>query len=617
MSIQPQKHNIHEVFGTQKYHIDFYQRDYRWRKNHVQSLLDDIFYKFEGDYRPDVDVKPDTIAGFPWYYLSTYVTNTHGGKTFIVDGQQRFTTLTLVLIKLYHLAKSFGLEDSLVNWLRNKICGFGPEGESYWMGYNDRASVLDALLRNPDQFEQPESPGITAANMYANYAYVSEYLNDKLTEPHRCTAFIMYFLTRIFLIEIGIDDHKDVAMVFEVINDRGERLRPYEVFKGELLGQLSKEDVDEYYQIWKTHVDELQLISEDETDSFFRCYFRSKFVDTRSDYRDFDGEYHRTVLSTKWNPQLKLKRQPQNVKDFLKGDFDYSADLYQRLLADADREKSFLYFNALNELDRQYVLIMSAVERHDKQEKEKVELVARLFDRHFSVLQLMGCYDSNSFTDSIIFLNASIRNKHIDEIQHSFDALLLKDICEARGTQVDDPFQWGFFTEASNSLGSRFVRYFFARVEHFISENTGEPTASYHNLVKNTGPVNGYHIEHILAENEENRKLFGNDKGKEVNDKEVFYKERNRLGAICLLLGPKNLASNSEPYTEKLKTYATGTLWARTLTHDFYHKNKNFLDFAQKHGLDFRPIDVYDQQAVETRQKLLFELTKIIWGVRK
>ena len=65
-----------------------------------------------------------------------------------------------------------------------------------------------------------------------------------------------------------------------------------------------------------------------------------------------------------------------------------------------------------------------------------------------------------------------------------------------------------------------------------------------YNLVVNTGSTNGFHIEHILAENEENYELFG-------NDEERFKSERNRLGGLLLLKGKDNISSNNETYGKK------------------------------------------------------------------
>ena len=82
-----------------------------------------------------------------------------------------------------------------------------------------------------------------------------------LTDEHRLEAFILYFLTRVQLVNIQIQDTKDVPMVFEVINDRGERLKPYEVLKGKLLGQIDKSEIDGYYDIWQKCIHQIQSIT--------------------------------------------------------------------------------------------------------------------------------------------------------------------------------------------------------------------------------------------------------------------------------------------------------------------------------------------------------------------
>ena len=104
MDVTPDKQNLNEVFSDTTYHIDFYQRQYKWDDEPVKRLLDDIFYKFNIQYAKhkdsDIDVE-SLVQKYSWYYLNTYVTNIIDGKVFVVDGQQRLTTLTLILIKLY------------------------------------------------------------------------------------------------------------------------------------------------------------------------------------------------------------------------------------------------------------------------------------------------------------------------------------------------------------------------------------------------------------------------------------------------------------------------------------------------------------------------------------
>jgi len=413
------------------------------------------------------------------------------------------------------------------------------------------------------------------------------------------------------LVRIHINNTKDVPMVFEVINDRGERLKPYEVLKGKLLGQISKAEIDSYHLIWQRHIHNIQEIDEKEVDIFFRYYFRSKYIDTHAEYREYDGEYHKTIYDSKWNSKIQLKQNINGVKEFVSEKLNYYADLYVRILKDSKSEDSqisqSLFYNDLNDQDRQFLLILSACKINDPDELRKIQLVSRLFDKHFTILQLIGSYDSNKFTESIIELNKNIREKEYEEIEQIYNQQILKDISQAKSVQIDSPFEWNYFKDASNhNLGIRFIRYYFARIEHFIADQCNKSAENYYNLVRNTGTVYGHHVEHIIADNEENRKLFN-------NDEELFYSERNKLGALLLLKGRDNQSSGNETYAEKLKTYSGTLLWNQTLCPDFYHSNKDFEDFRKENKLNFEPYDIYDGNSVLERQKLLFELAKLIW----
>ncbi len=603
MSIQSTSRTIQDLFGT-KYYIDFYQRDYKWQQEHVETLLNDVFFRFESDYKPQVDPTAEGVSNYNWYYLSTYVTNQQDGRKFIVDGQQRLTTITLILIKLYHLAKANQNEDHQ-DWLKQNIYGASATGRTYWMGTGFREEALATLFSNA---ERPKNLNLTAENIFRNYDFIGDYLDERLTTPHRIATFTLYFMTRVELVELHIDDSRDVAMVFEVINDRGEKLSPYEVFKGELLGQLTKEEVDNtYYDIWVNSINSLQNRDTREPDRFFRLLFRCKHTNSRQEYREFEGDYQRVVFSKKWNPKLKLKRNPNRVKAFLSQDVVWYSRLYSDLLRLSERADNYVYYNVtLNRHDRQHLLVMSAIKPNDPDRDRKLHLVARLFDRHFTLLQLMGSYNTNRFTESIIALNTAIRNASCEEIQAAFDQQLLDDIAQIKGVSITDPFQWSLFRNSGYELGSRFIRYFFARIEHFVGKEAGLTVDSMYNLAQNRGAKHGYHVEHILANNEENRALF--------DEEEQFIRERNRLGGLILLKGPDNQSSGNEPYQDKLKTYSHDTRLGATLIPEFYHANTGFADFNKRYRLGFHAIPRFDCDAIEDRHKLYFELAKCIWG---
>ncbi|MCG2734760.1 MAG: DUF262 domain-containing protein [Candidatus Methanoperedenaceae archaeon] len=610
MDIFPDNQNVEKVFAGTIYYIDFYQRDYKWKKDQILNLLDDIFHKFSFEYKPDLDANEKNISEkYGWYYLNTFVTNDSNGKTYLVDGQQRLTSLTLFLIKLYHLANKYKSQQK--EWIKDKILGHTAKGIYFWMGQSDRKKAFENLYEKDIKGIEESLNNLSVENIYKNYETISTYIDNQLDTEHKFETFTLFFMRRLVLINLSVAQTY-VPMVFEVINDRGEKLKPYEILKGKLLGQIDKNEVEEYNKIWEDVIHRLQTHGDDQIDYFFRLLFRARYVNSLSESKEFDGDYHKTIFVNKWNNTLKLKWNPVNVKNFIKKEFSYYVNLYIKLLEETSKDDSaiseFLLYNSLNDQDRQYLLILSACSLNEVQENEKIKIVSKLFDKYFTLLNLNGCYDSNNFTESVIYLNVAIRDKSIEEIKDLFNNQLLKDISSKKAKQTDTPFIWTYFKDAGyTTIQKRFLRYLFARVEHFISKECNMPAENYNNLVLNTGQKNGYHIEHNLAHNKENLELFD-------NNEELFERERNRLGGLVLLKGKDNLSSGSERYVDKLKTYAGTNVWNQTLLEDFYHKKKDFEDFNKRFKLNFKPIPNLNKDMIEERSNIMFNLVKIIWN---
>ena len=125
-------------------------------------------------------------------------------------------------------------------------------------------------------------------------------------------------------------------------------------------------------------------------------------------------------------------------------------------------------------------------------------------------------------------------------------------------------------------------------------------------LVTRTGVKTGFHVEHILSRNEENKALFN-------NDEERFEQERNRLGGILLLKGKDNISSGNELYHEKLKSYANTLHWNETLRADTYQANLDLKELRVKFGLNLKPLERFGPEELEERHRLLYEISRIIW----
>lgn len=614
MDIQPDKQNLDQTFATTIYFIDFYQRDYKWTDEPVRRLLEDIFYQFEEAYgkHAELEANIENInVRYPWYYLNTYVTNTVNGRVFVVDGQQRLTTLTLILLKL--LSKARELNSKTKGWLERKIAGYSGTEHEFWMNHVRHRQVLEGLFNSVSPSTIDTSTGVTAVNMVSNYQLISTELDKRLTNLHRLDTFVHYFLCRLVLINLSVDS-THVPMVFEVINDRGVRLKPYEILKGKLLGQIDKLELDSghFNELWDEQLRAVNDFRDDEIDNFFRYWLKAKFTSSRKDGQRFDGDYHREMFKQDINAKLKLDHNPLAVKTFLKGDFRYFTTLYARLWSATEVENPeypAVFFNGLNELDSQFMLVLSACKVNDPEETIKVRLVSAGLDRLFTLLQLQGAYDSNEFAARLFDISNEIREQPASAIPAAFEKHLLLEIEERRATPANQAFAWHLFRPmAIDRLNTRFTRYFFGRVEMLLAE--GMRLRMKHELkelVTSRGSKTGFHVEHILSRNEENLAIY-------ENNEERFEQERNLLGGILLLKGKDNISSNNEVYAAKLRSYANTLYWNETLRDDTYQSKLDFRAFIQDNNLDFRAMESFGPKELEERQRLLFQLASMIWA---
>ena len=180
---------------------------------------------------------------------------------------------------------------------------------------------------------------------------------------------------------------------------------------------------------------------------------------------------------------------------------------------------------------------------------------------------------------------------------------------ERRATAVKQVFSYTLFRPMSiDRLNIRFIRYFFGRVELLLSAGMKlKMKHALQDLVTPRGAKTGFHVEHILSRNEESLAAFD-------GDEERFDVERNRLGGVLLLKGKDNISSSNELYAQKLKSYANTLYWNETLRADTYHSKLDFRDFVKEHQLAFKALDKFGTDELEERQRLLFELSALIWS---
>ena len=199
--IIPDRQTVQSCLSKKTYFVDFYQREYVWSKNTVDILLRDIFYAFEISYEEhkDEELTEEVLELYNWYYMNVFITNKVNSKVYIVDGQQRLTTLTLIATKLYHLITDETLKDLL------KDCIFTKDmfkGNVFCIDNEKRKDVMESILDNVPYTEPIKNK--TEETLLGRFKDVSRFIDDKQMDEDKLRAFCMYFLRKAHIGEVQV-----------------------------------------------------------------------------------------------------------------------------------------------------------------------------------------------------------------------------------------------------------------------------------------------------------------------------------------------------------------------------------------------------------------------------
>lgn len=226
--------SIKELFGnSDNYIIPIYQRNYTWGQGEIKQLIQDIF-DF-ADYKPNL---PYYIGSLIIYERK--IENKIAYET--IDGQQRLTTLSILLNAIHHTYK-----ERLTNRITlNLKLSFDSRKKS--------TASLEAIEKGIIDLESREE-----YNVYIKQRYVDavKILKDLLKTDQQLNLFYIYLVEKVCLIRVPVPPETDLNHYFEIMNNRGEQLEKHEVLKANLL-DLLKNDKDLSYafnQIWEACAD--------------------------------------------------------------------------------------------------------------------------------------------------------------------------------------------------------------------------------------------------------------------------------------------------------------------------------------------------------------------------
>ena len=253
-----------------KYSIDYYQREYKWEAKQIRELIEDLTGKFLEEYQPEHE--RSQVANYPHYFLGSIIISKKENANYIVDGQQRLTSLTLLLIYLRNLQKDKDVSEQ-VN-IDELIVSERFGQKSFNLEVDERAACMEALYEG-DSFE-PDGSSESVETLVNRYEDIGGALPDEIRNS-ALAYFIDWLLENVHLVEITAYSDDDAYTIFETMNDRGLSLSPTDMLKGYLLANITDTDKRAAANdLWRARLLDLTQAGKDVESDFFKAWLRSQ-----------------------------------------------------------------------------------------------------------------------------------------------------------------------------------------------------------------------------------------------------------------------------------------------------------------------------------------------------
>ena len=428
---------LSDAFTNSRYRIDAFQRDYRWQHKQIDALISDLSTSFLSNY--EVGNTLANVDKYDSYYMGPIVLCEDEGYLSVVDGQQRLTSFSLLLIFLQHLQKSLSLSEDCYRDLSAYIFITKGGKRTFTLDVSSRNKVMRGLfdLNSPDKSlslsDDNETDRDSLTNLIACYDDIRHIFPSELKSVDVLPLFIEWLLLKVVLVEIRAFSMDNAYTIFETMNVRGLSLNPTEILKAYVLSKITDENQsEEMNDFWKQRVSRIKYKGGTEADmSFFRAWFRAKYADTirqgqsGEDFEDYEQIGSRFHTWFKNNQKRFHLSKSDDFYYFVKGDFDFFSQLFIDIInktsCEGNDKENLFYISACYPMaDSLYMsLMMSAVMARDSKKiiSDKLNLVNRFVDIFLNRRTLSGkSVTQSSIRRKVFEITKKIRNASITEV---------------------------------------------------------------------------------------------------------------------------------------------------------------------------------------------------------
>lgn len=539
-----------------RYEVPKFQRDYTWEIEHWDDLWQDI--------------KALMVNEDSEHYMGYLVLQTSNNKEFqIIDGQQRLTTMSLVVLATLKCLKALveaGVDAD--NNLKRKDSLLNS-----YIGYIDPVTLISnnklKLNRNSDDYYKQHLvllKELPLRNTNTSEKHMRECFNwyfDRISKEYktgeRLAAFIDNIVDKLFFTVIEVTDQLNAFKVFETLNARGVQLSSSDLLKNYLFSVVDEtrphiSEIEELENIWSKVVGKL---GEQKFEDYLRYYWNStnKSVGKKNLFKVIKGS-------------IKSKEQ---VFELIRNLND-TADIY---LAIQNPEDEFwktqpeirksLKALKLFQIRQTNSLFLSALRNLDMVKFEKLARICTVISFRYNVIGGLNPNIQEDVYNGVALKIAADKNFLASDFQ---------------GIYVSDSnFENDFSTKEfkNTSRNHKIVKYILSKIEAYQFNHDIDYDSDF------------YTVEHILPENADD--TWNGFSFEEIN-RSIY-----RIGNLTLLEKKLNREADQKPYTQKINY--------------FLQSNSELTKSIPEH------FDTWNEDKVSARQRDLAKHAKAIWKIQE
>ncbi len=549
--------SFHELLGNGKiYKIPNFQRDYSWYEEHWEDLWNDIIELAKTD--------------IPHYMGSIVLQTTTEDDVFIiVDGQQRITTLSILVVAVIGFLKQLVDQqieiennETRIEIFRNQFVGKKTASSLF---YSSKLSLNEnndnfyqsriLLLKAPINYRKLRD---SEKLLYDAYQYFYKKLKQKFNQDNgvEISNFLESVVAKkLIFIQITVDDDLNAYTVFETLNARGVELTTTDLLKNYLFSLAAKDsqELNILKERWKTIIDTVGL----ESVPIFLYYYLNEQYSFRKERLFKEIKQQITKSEKVFNLLEELEKKAYLFAALQTPHDDFWNDNSQKNAIVKSLEELKL-FNASQHIP----LLFSVYEKLRKYFPTILKMCVVISFRY----NVIGKLNPNNMEKLYNDAANGVFNGKLTTAKEIFD--VLKDIYIN-----DEEFSNNFSTKIiSTKQNKKIVKYILTKIENQLSEKDNDFNDA------------NFTIEHILPEN------FDENWNQQFNSETENFVYR--LGNYTLLETKKNNQCANKTFTEKINIYQDSQ----------YQLTKNHLQY-----------DEWNITALNQYQKQLAKYAKTIW----